>query len=166
VASLNIVVLVSFPCKPLGLDFLGQGGEVDLPGFVGIGWFILGPALQSVAFGLEVLGHGGGGEGLFLDVGVHQAQAVLAGELPARATAPMGRPVRAREIAGTAVGLLAAPLAFAEEDGLVIGNVQDGELVLEDKSPPMLDGVGVGRRRVNGGRIEGDHGGRSPGRAR
>ena len=111
----------------LGLDFLGQRGEVDLPGFLRLGLFLFGARLHLLPLRLQILGNGGAGELLFLDVGVHQPEAVLAGELPARATASVGRLVRAQEIAGTAIRLLAAPQALAKEDRLVLGDVQRGE---------------------------------------
>src|SRR5262249_27695897 len=105
----------------------------------------------------QVLGHGGGGELLLLHVGVHQAKAVLAGKLPARTIAAMRRLVWTGEVAGTAIGLLAAALAFAEEDRLVLGDMECGEFVLENEAPTVLARLGIRRRRIHGSFIKGDH---------
>jgi len=119
-------------------------------GFLGLGLFFLDTGLDLLPFGLQVFGHGGWRELLFLHVGVHQAQTVLAGELPARAAAAMGRLVRPREIAGTAIGLFATPQALAKQDRLILGDMEGGELVLENEAATVLDRLGVRSRRIHG----------------
>jgi hypothetical protein len=65
--------------------------------------------------------------------------------------------VGTKEIAGASVRLLAAALALPEQERAVLGDMQGQEPVLEDKPAAVLDGVRVGRRRVHGGFVEGNH---------
>src|SRR5206468_4245030 len=105
----------------------------------------------------NVVGNRGGRERPLLRVGVHQAQAVLARELPARARAAVRRPVGAGEVARAAVRLLAAPLALAEEDRLLRVDAEGRELVLEHEPAAILGRVGVRCGGIDVCLVEGNH---------
>src|SRR5262249_45835363 len=59
--------------------------------------------------------------------------------------------------AGATIGLLAAPLTFAEEDRLILGDVEDGELVLKNETATVLDGLWVRGRRIHESLVDGNH---------
>src|SRR5262245_561273 len=70
---------------------------------------------------------------------------MFAGKLPARARAAVDRFGRVRKIRGRPVILRAAPLALAEEEGVVGRLEQPDELFFQDNSARVLDGAGIGR---------------------
>src|SRR5262249_16280277 len=118
---------------------------VDLFWLFRLDLFLLHARLHFFALCLYVLGHRCACEFLALGIGVHQAQAMLARKLPARAVAAVRRHLRPSEVAGTTIGLFAAALAFPEQESFIFGNVQRDEPVLEHQPATILAGIGVWR---------------------
>jgi len=82
---------------------------------------------------------------------------MLARKLPAGATTAMRGLFGPLEIAGALIRDLPAPLALAENYGLIFGDMEGDELILENEPSAVLERFSIGCGGVHKGFVDGDH---------
>ncbi len=141
----------------LGLDLLGERGDVDLRRLLGVDLFLFDARRRLLAFGRQFLRHVGARELLALRQREQEAQRMFAGELPAGTGAAVDGLLGHGEIGGAQIGRLAAPLALPEPKCLVRRMVQRDKLVFQQQPASILRRLGVRRGGGDEVLVDRDH---------